>query len=79
MVSLTMKSRRKRRRRKRDTLAHGHALVARDVETLWPIWCRAAEHALGLPGGSRGSLLLTRRSLAEPAPVEEAVESANLC
>eukprot|EP00971_Amphidinium_carterae_P221158 4390647-Amphidinium_carterae.1 len=30
-----------------------YTLVARDVETLWPLcqslWCRAAEHALGLP------------------------------
>eukprot|EP00971_Amphidinium_carterae_P309706 6154667-Amphidinium_carterae.3 len=26
-----------------------HALVARDVETLWPFWCRAAEDALALP------------------------------
>eukprot|EP00971_Amphidinium_carterae_P057168 1130381-Amphidinium_carterae.2 len=48
------------------------AIVARDVD----LWCRAAEHALGLPVGSRGSLLLTRRSLAEPAPVEEAAEAA---
>eukprot|EP00971_Amphidinium_carterae_P229534 4554164-Amphidinium_carterae.1 len=40
-----------------------YALVARKVETLWPLWCRAAEHALGLPVGSRGSLLLTRRGL----------------
>eukprot|EP00971_Amphidinium_carterae_P224173 4448078-Amphidinium_carterae.1 len=47
-----------------------------DVETLWPLWCCAAEHALGLPVGSRGSLLLTRSSLAEPAPVKEVVEAA---
>eukprot|EP00971_Amphidinium_carterae_P194627 3862086-Amphidinium_carterae.1 len=60
----------------RHSGAWTYALVARDVETLWPLWCRAAEHALGLPVGSRGSLLLTRRSLAEPVPVEEAVESA---
>eukprot|EP00971_Amphidinium_carterae_P083045 1642944-Amphidinium_carterae.1 len=33
----------------RHSGAWTYALVARDVETLWPLWCRAAEHALGLP------------------------------
>eukprot|EP00971_Amphidinium_carterae_P270741 5372737-Amphidinium_carterae.1 len=60
----------------RHSGAWTHALVAKAVETLWPLWCRAAEHALGLRVGSRSSLLLTRRGLAEPVLVEEAVESA---
>eukprot|EP00971_Amphidinium_carterae_P102693 2032642-Amphidinium_carterae.4 len=42
------------------------SIVARDVETLLPLWCRAAEHALGL---LVGSLLLA-------VPEEEAVEAA---
>eukprot|EP00971_Amphidinium_carterae_P319360 6347297-Amphidinium_carterae.2 len=60
----------------RHSGAWTYALVARDVETLWPLWCRAAEHALGLPVGSRGSLLLARSSLAGLAPEEEEEEEA---
>eukprot|EP00971_Amphidinium_carterae_P153504 3043293-Amphidinium_carterae.2 len=33
----------------RHSGAWTYALVARDVEALWLLWCRAAEHALGLP------------------------------
>eukprot|EP00971_Amphidinium_carterae_P191368 3797103-Amphidinium_carterae.1 len=33
----------------RHSGAWTYAFVAREVETLWPLWCRAAEHALGLP------------------------------
>eukprot|EP00971_Amphidinium_carterae_P343555 6483355-Amphidinium_carterae.1 len=43
---------------------------------IWPPWCRAAEHALGLPVGGTGSLLLARRRRVLPAPDEEAVEAA---
>eukprot|EP00971_Amphidinium_carterae_P080375 1590469-Amphidinium_carterae.1 len=60
MVSLTMKSQRRRmvfklptdiylEAKPRHSGAWTYALGARDVETLWPLWCRAAEHALGLP------------------------------
>eukprot|EP00971_Amphidinium_carterae_P142980 2832704-Amphidinium_carterae.2 len=45
-------------------------------KTLWPLWCCAAEHVLGLPVGSRGSLSLARRRQVVPAPEEEAVEAA---
>eukprot|EP00971_Amphidinium_carterae_P197205 3914130-Amphidinium_carterae.1 len=44
------------------------AAFAVDVDTLWAIWCRAAEKALGMPVGSRGSLLLANRRQAQPAP-----------
>eukprot|EP00971_Amphidinium_carterae_P344507 6484941-Amphidinium_carterae.4 len=60
----------------RHAAAWTQALVAQDVETLWPLWCRVAEHALGLPIGCRGSLLLARRHQVLPAPDQEAVEAA---
>eukprot|EP00971_Amphidinium_carterae_P138937 2753409-Amphidinium_carterae.1 len=39
-----------------------------DLHERGQLWCRAAEHALGLPVASTGSLLLTKKGLAEPTP-----------
>eukprot|EP00971_Amphidinium_carterae_P299768 5955908-Amphidinium_carterae.2 len=52
------------------------ALIARDVDTIWELWCRASEQALGLPARSRGRLLLGHRQLLEKVPDEEAVATA---
>eukprot|EP00971_Amphidinium_carterae_P046119 907842-Amphidinium_carterae.1 len=52
------------------------ALASQDVEQLWDLWCRAAEHALELPAFSRGRLLLSNQQLLEKEPDDEAVASA---
>eukprot|EP00971_Amphidinium_carterae_P152835 3029581-Amphidinium_carterae.2 len=52
------------------------ALASHDADQLWELWCRAAEHALGLPAHSRGRLLLGNQQLLEKVPDEEAVAAA---
>eukprot|EP00971_Amphidinium_carterae_P336003 6472118-Amphidinium_carterae.1 len=64
-------------RAKRGHLASwSTALAAKDVDTLWELWCRNSEQALGLPGESRGRLLLGNQQLLEKVPDEEAVLAA---
>eukprot|EP00971_Amphidinium_carterae_P304081 6042881-Amphidinium_carterae.2 len=49
------------------------ALMRQDVHTLWQLWCRASEQALGLPCNSRGRLTLSKQQLLEQPRDDEAV------
>eukprot|EP00971_Amphidinium_carterae_P002846 55985-Amphidinium_carterae.2 len=56
---------------------HCQPLLGSEGEACWSMDpCSAAEHALGLPVDSRGSLLLARRRQVLPVPDKEIVEAA---
>eukprot|EP00971_Amphidinium_carterae_P166347 3296784-Amphidinium_carterae.2 len=50
--------------------------MRQDVDTLWQLWCRASEQALGLPTLTRGRLTLCKQQLFENPPDDEAVAAA---
>eukprot|EP00971_Amphidinium_carterae_P117911 2335954-Amphidinium_carterae.2 len=62
------------------SVSWGTALLARalDVDTLWDLWCRRAEKALGLPVNPRCCLHLGEQQLLAPQTVEEAVVTASI-